>query len=135
VCEHVQFFDLGCVPMEQIDSSVHALSRERSARLSREILIYKKNQSVVETEIVDVRDLRNELVTMLVVPLLANPGKEKKALGVVLMQNKREFDGEVSEFNEEDIEVMETFAKYFPRFLFAVQCSVFTVFLRFLRLR
>eukprot|EP00395_MALV-II_sp_L67-2_P000418 gene418-372_t len=53
----------------------------------------------------------NELVTMLVVPLLANPGKEKKALGVVLMQNKREFDGEVSEFNEEDIEVMETFAK------------------------
>ena len=48
---------------------------------------------------------------MLVVPLIATGGA--KCLGAIVMQNKREFDGEVAEFNEEDIEVMETFAKFY----------------------
>lgn len=58
---------------------------------------------------------------MLVVPLLVyndsgysggDSGDSKKLLGAIVMQNKREFDGEIACFNEEDIEVMETFAKY-----------------------
>ncbi len=55
--------------------------------------------------------------TMLVVPLLV-PREEglqgkggERCLGSIVMQNKREFDGEISAFNEEDAEVMETFAK------------------------
>lgn len=42
----------------------------------------------------------------------ANEGsKVRKVVGCVVMQNKREFDGEIADFNEEDIECMETFAK------------------------
>ncbi|CAD7941820.1 unnamed protein product [Amoebophrya sp. A120] len=47
--------------------------------------------------------------TMLVVPL--QPANSERVLGLVVMQNKREFDGEISTFNDEDAEVMETFAK------------------------
>ena len=52
----------------------------------------------------------NRAKSMMVVPLI-NTDNER-CLGAVVMQNKREFDGEIAEFNEEDAEVMETFAKY-----------------------
>ncbi|CAD7929743.1 unnamed protein product [Amoebophrya sp. A25] len=49
--------------------------------------------------------------TMLVVPLLVPDGARALGLGLIVMQNKREFDGEIAAFNDEDIEIMETFAK------------------------
>lgn len=45
---------------------------------------------------------------------------QPQALGIVVMQNKREFDGEVAAFNEEDAEVMETFARVFLVLLLVV---------------
>ena len=46
---------------------------------------------------------------MLVVPIV-HP-EVNRCLAAIVMQNKREFDGEIAEFTEEDMEVMETFAK------------------------
>lgn len=69
---------------------------------------------------------------MLVVPFVASIGqadkKEKKVLGAIMMQNKREFDGEVAEFNDEDIEVMETFAKYLFLQILYVRVYIFENF-------
>eukprot|EP00392_Amoebophrya_sp_AT5.2_P002751 g2756.t1 len=57
----------------------------------------------------------NRAETMLVVPLIPSHQSADfptvKVMGLVVMQNKREFDGEICGFNEEDSEVMETFAK------------------------
>lgn len=49
--------------------------------------------------------------TMLIVPLKISLGdNEKKVAGVLVMQNKREFDGMLADFIDEDIMTMETFA-------------------------
>jgi len=52
---------------------------------------------------------------MLAVPVLRRKRCDKnvgKVLAVIQMINKMEFDGEVGKFDDEDIQVMETFATF-----------------------
>jgi len=50
--------------------------------------------------------------SILAVPVLRGGGGGKQTLAVIQMINKTEFDGEVGKFDEEDIQVMETFATF-----------------------
>merc|ERR1712217_71331 len=50
--------------------------------------------------------------SILAVPLLRRHGPSAPALAVIQMINKTEFDGEIGKFDDEDIQVMETFATF-----------------------
>merc|ERR1712066_448584 len=52
--------------------------------------------------------------SILAVPLLRRQtsASENRALAVIQMINKTEFDGAIGKFDEEDIQVMETFATF-----------------------
>merc|ERR1712139_607964 len=49
--------------------------------------------------------------SILAVPVLSDQG-HGRVLAVIQMINKTEFDGEVGAFDEDDVQVMETFAKF-----------------------
>ena len=51
--------------------------------------------------------------------------------GVIQMINKLEFDGEIGVFVDEDVEVLETFAKYSMLFSFSKVCWGETTRFRF----
>lgn len=50
--------------------------------------------------------------SILAIPVLKRAADAQRALAVIQMINKSEFDGEVGKFDDEDIQVMETFATF-----------------------